>query len=108
MKSTATFLIASMLLDILAPSVSVFAEELPDGVPVQIGDTKTTMLNARKHLSEKDRAMAVAERAIRLFYPGDVLVMSRSTLDSSKLEDGWYAYVVYNFDRGPDLNCDRL
>ncbi len=70
MKSTAPLLIASMLLDILAPSVSVFAEELPDGEPDKIGDTKTTMLSLRKPLSERDHALAVAEQ--RYASPGVV------------------------------------
>ena len=98
MKSTAFTLTATSLFQILAPGVSVFAEELSGGKPDQIGDTKTTMLSVRKPLSDRDRALAVAERAIGLFYQGNVVVMSRSTLDPSKLEDGWYAYVVYNYE----------
>lgn len=100
MKSTAPFLIASLLLDILAPYVSVFAGEPPGGKPDRIGDTKTTMLSVRKPQSDRDRTLAVAEQAITLFYQTDVVVMSRSTLEPSKLKDGWYAYVVYNYETG--------
>ncbi len=98
MISTSPFLIVCLLLEILALGDSVFAEELPGGKPEQIGDTKTRLPSARKSLSERDRALAVAERAIRLFYQTDVVVMSWSTLDPSKLEDGWYAYVVYKYE----------
>ena len=66
MKSTALFLIVSLLFEFLAPGVTVFAEELSGVKPGRIGQTKATSLNARKPLSENDRAPAVAERAITM------------------------------------------
>ena len=100
MKSTALFLIVSLLYAFLAPGVSALAEELTDTKPERIGKTRSTTLSARKPQSDRDRALEVAERAIGLLYQGDVVVMSRSTLEPSKLDDGWYAYVVYNYETG--------
>ena len=77
MKSTAFTLTVTSLFQILAPGDSVFAGKLPGGKPEPIGQTKATTLSARKPLSEKDRALVVAERAIRSFYHGDVVVGCR-------------------------------
>ena len=95
MKSIAMILIASLLIEILAPYVSVLAEELPGGKPERIGQTRATRLSGRKPLSERDRALAVAERAIRLFYQMDVVVMSGANMIESKLEKRLYAHVIY-------------
>lgn len=62
MKSTALFLIASLLLDLLVPGVSALAEEPADTKPERIGETRATTLSARKPLSDRDRALAVAEQ----------------------------------------------
>ena len=67
MKARALFSAVCLLFEILAPYVSVFAGDLPGGDPEPFGQTKATTHSARKPLSEKDRALAVAERAIRLF-----------------------------------------
>ena len=62
MKPTALFLIVSLLYEFLAPGVTVFAEELTGGKPGRIGKTRSTTLSARKPLSDRERALAVAEQ----------------------------------------------
>lgn len=98
MKSTSLILLACMLLEMLFPCVSVLAQMGPGKREERVGRSDTATRSERKMVSGSDRSLEVAERAIRLFYQGNVVVMSRSTLDSSKLEDGWYAYIVYNYE----------
>ena len=100
MKSTSLILIACLLLETLSPCVSVLAQMGPGTRDERVGRSDTATRSGRKTVSGSDRSLEVAERAIRLFYQGNVVVMSRNTLDPSKLEDGsgWYAYVVYNYE----------
>ena len=98
MKSTSLIMIACMLLEMLSPCISVLAQMGPGKEEERVGRSDTETRSGRKMVSGNDRSLKVAERAIRLFYQVDVVVMSRSTLDPSKLEDDWYAYVFYNYE----------
>ena len=95
MKPASLVLIASLMLEILAPCLADASGQLrvqKTGLverPVAAGD------NMNKQTPEDDTPAEIVERAIRLFYEKDVVLMSRGDLDTSKLVMGWYAHVVY-------------
>ena len=103
MKSIAIFVVASLLLEMLAPTL-LYATKHLQGTQVEG--------NTRAETAEK--AEEVADQAIQMFYEKDVTVMSRREIDPSKLRRGWHAYVVYTsegvketvtgqiFDKNPD------
>ena len=95
MKSTAIILIASLLFEILVPCASVLAQMTQGDKTVRVGQLDSERRSGRKQMSERDRVLAVAERAIRLIYELDVRVMSSGKLDVSKLRTGLIARVVH-------------
>ncbi len=84
MKPIALIVIASMLLEMLAPTLSYATQHL------QGAETEG---NTRPETAEK--AEEVTERFVQWFYEMDVEVMSRGEIDPSKLRKGWHVYVVY-------------
>ena len=84
LKPTALILIASLLVEMLAPTLAHATKHL-QGTQIEG--------NTRPETAEK--AGEVTERVIQWLYEKDVTVMSRGELDLSKLRTGWYAYVVY-------------
>ena len=85
MKSTAVVLMASLLVELLAPCISYASGQLQD----------QTVHRGNRPGYVQDRATIVAERAIRLLYGLDVRTMSRGRLDVSKLRTGLIAHVVH-------------
>ena len=84
MKSIAIFVAASLLLEMLAPTLA-HATQHSQGTQVEG--------NTRSETAEK--AGEVAEQVVQWLYEKDVRVMSRGEIDPSKLRKGWYAHVVY-------------
>ena len=84
MKSIAIFVAASLLLEMLAPTLAHATRHL-QGTQVE-GDTRA---------ETAEKAEEMAERVIQWLYEKDVRVMSRGEIDPSKLRKGWYAHVVY-------------
>ena len=84
MKPTALILIASLLLEMLAPTLAHATKHL-QGAEIEG--------NTRPETAKKEAE--VAERVIQWFYEKDVEVMSRGEIDPSKFTRGWYAHVVY-------------
>ena len=86
MKPTALILIASLLLEMLAPTLAHATKHL-QGTQVEG--------NTRPATAEKE-ADAVEQAVIKWFYGKDVMVMSRGEIDPLEVEEGVvYAYVVY-------------
>ena len=84
MKSIAIFVAASLLLEMLAPTLA-HATQHSQGTQVE-GDTRA---------ETAEKAEEVAERVIQWLYEKDVRVMPRGEIDLSKLRKGWHAHVVY-------------
>ncbi len=86
MKATALFLAVSLLFEILTPYITLLAQELPEKQTEQIVQANAESRSWRKQVSSRGPALAVAERAIRLFYQMDVALMSRPNMKLSLLE----------------------
>ena len=84
MKSIAIFVVASLLLEMLAPTLAHATRHL-QGTQVEG--------NMRAGTAEKE--VDAAEQAVQMFYEKGVTVMSQGEIDPSKLRKGWYAHVVY-------------
>ncbi len=84
MTSIVQILVASLLLEVLAPGAAVADSVRPRDL--RRGSTPG---------SEKDTALELGVRAIAWRYGMDVLVMSRRTLNLSKAEIGHKAHVIY-------------
>ena len=95
MKATALFLAVSLLFEILTPYITLLAQELPEKQTEQIVQANAESRSWRKQVSSRGPALAVAERAIRLFYQMDVALMSRPNMYISLLENRLYAYAIY-------------
>ena len=95
MKATALFLAVSLLFEILTPYITLLAQELPEKQTEQIVQANAESRSWRKQVSSRGPALAVAERAIRLFYQMDVALMSRPNMNISLLEKRLYAYAIY-------------
>ncbi len=95
MKATALFLAVSLLFEILTPYITLLAQELPEKQTEQIVQANAESRSWRKQVSSRGPALAVAERAIRLFYQMDVALMSRPNMKLSLLEKRLYAYAIY-------------
>ena len=89
MKSIAIFVAASLLLEMLAPTLA-HATQHSQGAQVE-GDTRS---------GTAEKAGEVADQAIQWLYEKNVRVMSRGKIDPSKFTRGWYAYVVYTSKGG--------
>lgn len=85
MKFTALILMASLLIEPLAPCISYASGQLE----------AETLNRGVKPDMVQDRATVIAERAIRSLYGLDVRTMSRGRLDVSKLNTGLFAHVVH-------------
>ena len=84
LKPTALILIASLLVEMLAPTFAHATKHL-QGTQIEG--------NTRPETAEKEAD--AAEQAVQMFYEKGVTVMSRGEIDPSKLRKGWYAHVVY-------------
>ena len=95
MKSIAIFVVASLLLEMLAPTLAHATRHL-QGTQVEG--------NMRAGTAEKE--VDAAEQAVQMFYEKGVTVMSQGEIDPSKLRKGWYAHVVYT-SKGVKENRNR-
>ena len=101
MKSIAVFVAASLLLEMLAPTLA-HATQHSQGTQVE-GNTRAGTADVavigyhskNDPKSEQEKEADATEQAVQMFYGKGVMVMSRGEIDPSKLRRGWHAYVVY-------------
>ncbi len=102
MKPTAVLLIATLLFQILMPSLSIAAQELRGNRTTRVNWRKAAGSTWKPQPSEEQRAAESAARLIRMLYEMDVWVMPRRHLDLSKIAKGFYAHVIYTSEGASD------
>ncbi len=95
MKPTAVVLIATLLFQILLPSLSIASQEPQGKQTDDVIRPKAASSTWKRQPSEEHRAAENAAIIIRFLYEMDVSVMSRGKLNHSRIKKGRYAHVVY-------------
>lgn len=99
MKLTSMTIFTALLLQILAPGLSVATEQRQrdrtSAVVARVSSPASSR-DGRKQQESQDKGTGeIAVRAVEQFLEKDVAVMSRGKLDLTKLKRGRYAHVVY-------------
>ena len=102
MKPTAIILIATLLFQVLMPSLSIAAQEVRGNRTTRVNWRKAAGSTLKRQSSEEYRPVENATKIIRWLYELDTTVMSRGKLDRSRIKNGRYVHVIYTSEGASD------